>query len=153
MDSLEIIAEFKNSISWADDCETFDLTHIYKDFHVMRHEDFWFIPLEYSPSALSIDCPMLARCLAVHLKEQLQIDYEPSICVIWGGDIDIAAIERISNVFMGTGVTPFWSGAKANLSFARWLARISDGVDWARTFQSFDPENPQLIMEWDKPCS
>jgi hypothetical protein len=150
MKSTEIIQSFQAQISWADECEIIDLSYLCKDFQVMRHGDFYFIPLMWHKEVLLIDYHLFLRITQAYVKDFICPANKPSFCIIWGGEISQAGIEQITNETQGTGITPFWENAKTSLNFSTWLFRISEGVDWNRTFIEWDPESPKILMEWDK---
>jgi hypothetical protein len=149
MNALEIIESFKGSISYADECKTVDLTHIYKDFHVMRHEEYWFVPMQFSRMTLLIDAPMHLQLLKVYLQDTLNIDYEPKLCVIWGGTLGEPEIEQILRSPAMQGITPFWTCYKTQFAYWQWVQKVGDGIDWQRTIESTLAQDPKIIMEWD----
>jgi hypothetical protein len=151
MKSLEIINSYKEQISWANECETIDLCHIWKDFYVMRHGNFWYVPYKWDAKKYWLDIQMFFQVTKVYaLDYSDQAEKHIKLSVIFGGEMSIFEIEKVYPFLLENNISPFWEDVKSNLCFANFLSRISDGVDWQRTFIEFNADDPRILMEWDK---
>lgn len=150
MKSIDIIRSYQSWISWGDECEIVDLQHIWKDFCVMRHENSWYVPYFWNPKKYWLDIRMFTQLTKVYALDYGESTEENlSISVIFGGEMTEYEIEKIYSFCVELNICPFWENVKSEFEFTKFLLKISDGVDWNRTFCEFNPENPKIFMEWD----
>jgi hypothetical protein len=150
MNSLEIIQKFQQQISWTSMCETIDLFKLMPDFYVMRHENTWFVPIDWNSDTWKKDIWFYGELTRVYIQDYLEKKNQ-SMCIIWGGEVPARSVEEICEVLLKIDIAPCWIDPESMLNYTDWVYRISDGVDWQRTFEAFsDSSKPKVIMEWDK---
>jgi hypothetical protein len=131
-------------------CEAIDLFKLIPDFYVMRHEDTWFVPIDWNPDTWKKDIWFYGELTRIYIQDYLEKKNQ-SMCIIWGGEIPAHRVEEICEVLLKIGITPFWVNPSSMISYTRWVCRIADGVDWGRTFEAFsESSEPKVVMEWDR---
>lgn len=134
MTDLEVIHEFYQQISWADQC----CEIIQQERTLLETPNTLAVPSHWQ------DYPK-NQAFIIPLAQQYSL--EPEL-IIWGNPSDYDT-EKICWKLIKNGVYVVFIDAQARLVYSRFVLRSLDGANIQKTFSNFLSGKPEVVWTWD----